>query len=44
MVHVPPLTSITVAVCELKLTASPELEVALTANGEFPKTWFAPRT
>jgi phage tail protein X len=47
MVHVPAPTSVTVApdtvqtdvVVEAKLTANPELALALTVNGEAPNTW-----
>jgi len=49
MVHVPTAASVAVApdtvqtevVCEAKLTASPELAVALTANGAVPIGSFA---
>jgi hypothetical protein len=47
MVHVPAPTSVTVTpdtvhtgeVIEAKLTANPELALALTANGAAPNTW-----
>jgi hypothetical protein len=47
IVHVPAPTSVTVTpdtvhtaeVVEAKLTANPELAVALTANGAVPNTW-----
>ena len=47
--HVPAATNVTVfpetvqipMVVEAKLTASPELAVALIANGAVPKGWFA---
>jgi hypothetical protein len=47
IVHVPTATSVTVApdtvqtavVVEAKLTANPELALALTANGAAPNTW-----
>jgi hypothetical protein len=47
-VQAPTATSVTVVpetlhtglVCELKLTAKPELAVALTMNGAAPNGWF----
>jgi hypothetical protein len=38
-VTVPPDTVHTAEVVEAKLTANPELALALTANGEAPNTW-----
>jgi hypothetical protein len=49
MVHVPTAASVTIvpdtahtdAVCEVKLTASPDVAVALTVKGDVPNAWLA---